>query len=64
MSSASAQSPSIEAIFQKKYEEFANDLKDVFPELDVAVNAALRLTATQRWDQYKQYVLTLGGRPD
>jgi hypothetical protein len=64
MSSASAQSPSIEAIFQKKYEEFANDLKDVFPELEVAVTAALRLTATQRWDQYKQYVLTLGGRPD
>jgi len=60
----SSTQPSIEAIFQKKYEEFANDLKDVFPELEVAVVSALKLTATERWDQYKQYVLTLGGRPD
>lgn len=60
----SSTQPSIEAIFQKKYEEFANDLKDVFPELEVAVESALKLTATERWDQYKACVLTLGGRPD
>jgi hypothetical protein len=56
--------PSIEQIFQKKYEEFANDLKDVFPELNDELEAALKLSNEERWNQYKLRILKEGGRPD
>lgn len=55
--------PPVEAIFQAKYEEFAAALKETFPELTDAVDAALQLSMDQRQARYKAEVLPTGGRP-
>jgi uncharacterized protein YgfB (UPF0149 family) len=55
--------PSVEAIFQAKYEEFAAALKDTFPELAAAVDGALALSMAERQARYKAEVLPSGGRP-
>jgi hypothetical protein len=56
--------PSVEAIFQAKYEEFADALKGAFPELIDAIDAALLFSMDQRWTKYRETVLTMAGRPD
>jgi hypothetical protein len=50
-----------ESIFQVKYVEFANNLRDVFPESSVEIDAAVALTAQERVDGFKTYVLPIAG---
>ena len=56
--------PSVESIFQTKYDEFSQNLKEVFPELAVQITAAQGLTKDARWTGYRTEVLKTGGRPD
>ncbi len=58
MSSAPA---SNESIFQVKYVEFANNLRDVFPECSVEIDTAVALNDTERIDGFKTYVLPIAG---
>lgn len=46
----------METMFQSKYGEFAADLRDTFPELDAAVNAALAIPAAERMAKYREEV--------
>lgn len=57
----SAPVPSNESIFQVKYVEFANNLHDVFPESAAEIAAAIALTAEERVDGFKTYVLPIAG---
>ncbi len=50
-----------ESIFQVKYVEFANNLRDVFPECSVEIDTAVALTAQERVDGFKTYVLPVAG---
>lgn len=54
---------SVEAIFQTKYEEFAADLKNAFPELTSDIDRSLTLSTEERWTNYKRTILETGGRP-
>jgi len=49
-------------MFNKKYEEFANDLLQTFPELQADIEVSLKLTPTDRVSAYKDsvFVVTKG----
>jgi hypothetical protein len=49
--------PTDSDIFDKKYDEFANELKDVFPECLSAIQAALNLSKEDRKSQFQSQVL-------
>ena len=53
--------PPIGSIFNSKYEEFVANLRDVFPELTVDLDAALALAPAQRSEMFRQQVLTIAG---
>ena len=53
----------LEAIFQTKYDEFADSLLEVFPELADVINAATALSKADRLVQYKAFVMPLAGSP-
>jgi hypothetical protein len=59
MSAESA--PSLDSIFNSKYDEFLANLRDVFPELAVELDAAAALTAEQRIAEFRTQVLSVAG---
>ncbi len=61
MSDTTAPAPTSESIFNAKYEEFAANLRDVFPELTIEIDAALALTPAERIAQFRQQVLPIAG---
>lgn len=58
--SATAAPPTdtLEAIFEKKYKEFAADLADTFPELEVAIRTAAAIPGSEAIKAYAEHVLT------
>ena len=48
--------PKMDAMFQTKYEEFANDLIETFPELKVQIEGALAIPQAERVTAYKESV--------
>ncbi len=55
--SATAATPAPESIFNSKYDEFAGNLRDVFPELAVDIDAAVALDAAARVEGFRTQVL-------
>jgi len=53
----------LEAIFQTKYEEFANSLLETFPELADGIAAAKALSTKDRLAHYKATIMPLAGSP-
>jgi hypothetical protein len=51
-------------LFDTKYEEFAESLLDVFPELETPIRNAISLSESERLDKYKSVVLPGTGSPD
>jgi len=51
-------SSTLNEMFNKKYEEFATDLAQTFPELATDVSVALKLTSADRISAYKESVFT------
>jgi hypothetical protein len=51
-------SSTLSEMFNKKYEEFATDLVQTFPELSADVAIALKLTSADRISSYKEAVFT------
>jgi hypothetical protein len=46
-----------ESMFNSKYEEFAGNLREVFPEISIEIDAALALTPEQRIEGFRVHVL-------
>lgn len=59
--SAAAVPPSLDSIFNSKYDEFLTNLRDVFPELTTQLDAAASLTAEQRIVEFRTQVLPVAG---
>jgi hypothetical protein len=55
--------PDAPSVFQTKYDEFAKELLDTFPELTTAIQAAIALTPTQRLSQFQAQVKVVGLTP-
>jgi hypothetical protein len=51
-------SSTLNEMFNKKYEEFASDLVETFPELTADVSVALKLTSADRISAYKESVFS------
>lgn len=55
--------PDAPSVFQTKYDEFAKELLDTFPELTDAIKAAVSLTPAQRLTQFQAQVKVVGLTP-
>ena len=55
--------PDAPSVFQTKYDEFAKELLDTFPELTGAIRAAIALTPAQRLTQFQAQVKVVGLTP-
>jgi len=55
--------PDAPSVFQTKYDEFAKELLDTFPELTTAIQAAVALTPAQRLTQFQAQVKVVGLTP-
>ena len=55
--------PDAPSVFQTKYDEFAKELLDTFPELTTAIQAAIALTPAQRLTQFQAQVKVVGLTP-
>ncbi len=57
MSATATTTPAPESIFNSKYDEFAGNLRDVFPELAVDIDVAVALDAAARVEGFRTQVL-------
>lgn len=55
--------PTTENIFDTKYTEFANELAECLPELEMQITAAKALFTAQRLSEFKDQVLPTSGNP-
>uniref|UniRef100_A0A6C0ANQ9 Uncharacterized protein n=1 Tax=viral metagenome TaxID=1070528 RepID=A0A6C0ANQ9_9ZZZZ len=55
--------PDAPSVFQTKYDEFGKELLETFPELSVAIRAALALTPADRVAQFQAQVKVVGLDP-
>jgi hypothetical protein len=50
-------------LFDTKYDDFAGDLLDVFPEMEANIRLAIALNEKERMDRFRDEVLPIAGSP-
>ncbi len=61
---SAANSSSLDSIFNSKYDEFVGNLRDVFPELTPALDAASALPLADRISKFRAEVMPVAGNPN
>lgn len=62
--SAASNSSSLDSIFNSKYDEFVGNLREVFPELTPALDAAIALPLADRISKFREEVMPVAGNPN